>query len=454
MFHNELLNKIAKNAPITVMTRTLLENLFQTDFLENIFQKHNQQQRKRNILFSFLVELMLLVACKIRPRIHSAYKAWHEKLPFTVDALYDKIAGIELPVSQALVSETAQKMIQILQEITAPQPELIPGYRLRIVDGNKIAATDRRRKALRGQEAAPLPGFALVVFEPAWNLITHTILCRDGHAQERSLFSQLVELAQPGDLWLEDRNFCCWNFLQGIISRNAHLLVRQHAGSIRWKTTSDLVFCGVTESGEVWEQSGFVEDVDTLEQLPLRRIEIRLNEPTRDGDTVLGLLSNLPLDVSAIQIADAYPKRWQIESAFQEIESLLSGEINTLGYPEAALFSLSCAYVAFNLLQCIRLTLEASQPEKTEEISVYYIADDVSHTWRGFDMVALSEGAWEDVREMKPKELALLLRELVMFVPYHKYTKRRRSSKATKTPRSATKRKGHVATARLLKQNE
>ena len=95
---------------------------------------------------------------------------------------------------------TAETMIQVLREIKPPEPELIPGYRLRIVDGNKIAATDRRLKVLREQNAAPLPGFALVVFEPAWNLITHTILCRDGHAQERSLFPQLVKRAQPGDL--------------------------------------------------------------------------------------------------------------------------------------------------------------------------------------------------------------------------------------------------------------
>ena len=459
MFPDELLNRIAKNAPVTVMTRALLENVLNTDFLDDIFQQHNQTQRNRHILFSFLVGLMLLVACKIRPKIHSAYKA-HEKLPFTVDAVYDKIAGVEIPVAQALVSETASKMIQILRETLPPQPELIPGYHLRIVDGNKIAATDRRRKALREQDAAPLPGFALVVFEPAWNLITHTILCRDGHSQERSLFPELVKLVEPGDLWMEDRNFCCWNFLHGVVSRNAFVLVRQHAGSIRWKTTSELVFCGVTETGEVWEQSGYVENVDTLEQLPLRRIEIRLNEPTRDGDTVLGLLTNLPPEVSAIQVADAYPKRWKIETAFQEIECLLSGEINTLGYPEAALFSLSCAYVAFNLLQCIRLTLETTyaaqtEPEQMKEISLYYIADDVSHTWRGFDMVELPDSVWDDVRAMSPKEMSLLLRDLAMLVQYRKYTKRRNTKKTASTPRSPTKKRiGHVSAARLLNKNE
>ena len=453
MFRDELLERVAKNAPVTVMARALLENVLRPEVLDDIFQKNAKKQRQRSVLFSFLVELMLLVACKIRPSIHAAFKAWHEELPFIVDALYDKVSGVEIPVSEALLSETAEKMIEILREITPPEPELFPGYRLRIVDGNKIAATDRRLKVLREQEAAPLPGFALVVFEPAWNLITHTILCRDGHAQERSLFPRLVALAQPGDLWLEDRNFCCWNFLDGIISRGAHVLLRQHAGSIRWIATSELEHRGTTETGEVWEQPGYVEDVNSLRQLELRRIELRLNMPTRDNETVLGLLTNLPADeISATQIADAYAKRWRIETAFQEIESLLSGEINTLGYPEAALFSLTCAYVAFNLLQCIRRTLEASHPECSEEISLYYLADDVAHTWRGLDAV-LSDADWEFFQTMSPKELAIALRVLAMWVSYRKYTKRPSKPRPPSTPRRSTKCKNHASTAKLLDEN-
>jgi hypothetical protein len=431
MFQSELLSRIAKNTPITIMARAMLENILCPDKLDTISQRKVRTQRQRLLLFSFIVELMLLVACKIRPSIHSAYKAWHAELPFTVDAVYDKIAGVELPVSEALVHETAANMIEVLREIKSPEPELIPGYRLRIVDGNKIAATDRRIKALREQNAAPLPGFALVVFEPAWNLITHTILCRDGHAQERRLFPELVQLAQPGDLWLEDRNFCCWNFLHGVISRGASVLVRQHAKSIRWIATSELEHCGTTETCEVWEQSGYVENVDTLEQLPLRRVELRLFTPTRDDDTMLGLLTNLPADISATHIAEAYPKRWQIETAFQEIERLLSGEINTLGYPNAALFSLSCAYVAFNVLQCLRQTLEASHPERVEQgqrISLYYLADDVAHTMRGLDAI-LADDDWEFFRAMSPRELAITLRTLAMLVPYRKYTKRKTANK-------------------------
>ena len=42
---------------------------------------------------------------------------------------------------------------------------------------------------------------------------------------------------------------------------------------------------------------------------------------------------------------------WKIETAFQKLEKHLYSEINTLGYPQAALFGFCLALVALNLLQ-------------------------------------------------------------------------------------------------------
>jgi len=49
--------------------------------------------------------------------------------------------------------------------------------------------------------------------------------------------------------------------------------------------------------------------------------------------------TNLPKSkASALIIADIYRKRFQGENMFQELEAYLHYEINTLGYPKAALF--------------------------------------------------------------------------------------------------------------------
>ena len=46
-----------------------------------------------------------------------------------------------------------------------------------------------------------------------------------------------------------------------------------------------------------------------------------------------------PEEADAIQLAEAYRKRWTIEGMFLEMTETLSCEIDTLGYPKAALFA-------------------------------------------------------------------------------------------------------------------
>jgi hypothetical protein len=81
----------------------------------------------------------------------------------------------------------------------------------------------------------------------------------------------------------------------------------------------------------------------------LRRITRELDQPTRDGDREIQILTDLPEEVAdAVRIADLDRPRWTLETAFQEIAATLNGEIDALGYPRAALFTLGVALVAYN----------------------------------------------------------------------------------------------------------
>ena len=66
-------------------------------------------------------------------------------------------------------------------------PGLLPGYRVKFLDGNGIEATEHRLEVLRQTSAGALPGKALVVFDPRLGLAVDVFPCEDGHAQERSL---------------------------------------------------------------------------------------------------------------------------------------------------------------------------------------------------------------------------------------------------------------------------
>jgi predicted component of type VI protein secretion system len=87
-----------------------------------------------------------------------------------------------------------------------------------------------------------------------------------------------------------------------------------------------------SDTGKVFEQLLEVH-VEGGATLILRRITVRLKNPTRDGDKQLHILTTLPRAVAAAGlIAQLYRRRWTIETAFQQLERDLHSELNTLGY--------------------------------------------------------------------------------------------------------------------------
>ena len=80
-------------------------------------------------------------------------------------------------------------------------------------------------------------------------LITDVVLCEDGHAQERSMTEAILEMVQPGDLWIKDRNFCTTAFLFGITKRGGTFVTRQHASTLNWEPVGKRVSKGVARRG-------------------------------------------------------------------------------------------------------------------------------------------------------------------------------------------------------------
>ena len=109
-------------------------------------------------------------------------------------------------------------------------------------------------------------------------------------------------------------------------------------------------------------------------------------------------------------IAELYRRRWTIETAFQELEATLNGEINTLGYPKAALFAFCVALVSYNVLSTVKAALRSVHGEEVvaEEVSGYYLADEIRMTHRGM-MIAIPEDEWVVFHDLTPVELAEVL---------------------------------------------
>ena len=66
---------------------------------------------------------------------------------------------------------SAEQATGLIAEVGGARPRVLAGYRVKMLDGNALAGRQHRLAETRGQTAAPLPGKALAVFEPALALI-------------------------------------------------------------------------------------------------------------------------------------------------------------------------------------------------------------------------------------------------------------------------------------------
>ena len=206
-------------------------------------------------------------------------------------------------LQRALVEETAKQMDESVREMNATCTAWLPGYRIKVLDGNCIEATAHRIEALRGIGGGALPGKSLVIYEPELEMATGVFPCEDGHAQERSLLGQVLPTLATRDLLIMDRNFCVRDFLHGISTQQAYFICRQHQG-LPWEEDGKEHFIGRSESGAIYEQWVRVSDSDGNVRR-YRRIRVVLKKATRDGDKVLYLLTNLSKTAAhAKQIAE------------------------------------------------------------------------------------------------------------------------------------------------------
>jgi IS4 transposase len=385
--------------------------------------------------------------------MHAAYQANPDAIRVSTTALYNKLDRVETGVSAALVRDSAELAEPVVKTLRASHPRWVPGYQIKVLDGNHLSSTEHRLKELRGTWAAPLPGQALVVLDQQRMLITDVMLSEDGHAQERSLIPQMLQLVEADQLWIEDRNFCTLGLMFGMARRGAAFVVRQH-GQLQGELLSRAKRTGTTRSGSVYEQAMQVRDPVTGEMMRIRRITIRPKVPTRDGDTELHILSNVPGGrASAAQLARLYGKRWSIETAFFEITTTLACEINTLGYPKAALFIFCLALLAYNAVSLIKAALRSDKGRKTvnDEVSSYYLSLEIGRTYDGM-MIAIPAPYWKFFRELSDPEFADALRELASSVKLSRYQKHPRGPKKKRPERTAYQNGKHVSTAKLLAQ--
>jgi IS4 transposase len=444
-----------EQSPVSVMVRAVLERAFDASRLDALYDKTAERGYTRELLFSTVVRLMSEVVLGVSPSVHAAYQDASEPLGVSIAAVYDKLQGIETQVSAELVRDSAWQLAPVIVCLGGEAPSLLPGYRVRILDGNHLSGSEHRIKPLRRMRAAALPGQALVVLDPQRMLIVDVLPWEDAHAQERSLLERIVSKVLPRDVWIDDRNFCTTKFLFGIHRRQGCFLVRQHASTLHWQLLGKRQSRGRVPTGRVYEQTVRLEHPETGESLLARRITVELDQPTRDGQKEIHLLTNLPAeDADAKQVARLYERRWTIEKVFQDLTVALTCEIHTLGYPKAALFGFCLALVAYNAVSLIQAALRAvhGSAKIETEVSWYYVCLHLSKVYTGM-MIAVPPEHWDIFRRLEVRDFAALLKKLATKIDLKRFRKHLRGPKKPKPKKLSGAKIKHVSTARILAQH-
>jgi Transposase DDE domain len=443
--------------PLGVLVRGTLEWLLDDQMLNQLFLENAPEQYERELTFAVMVKLLIQVSAGTRPSVFAAFKKDQESdnpsITTSYQALYGKMGRLNPAVSEALVRHSADKVGPLLEEMPPVVDEPIPGYRMRVLDGNVLTGTDHRLKPLRQWLNACLPGKSLVVYEPRLGLVTDLVLCADAYTQERALLGDLLPRVRANDLWVADRNFCTTRFVFGVLHQQGFVVVRQHRRNLPCLHLGRARKCGETSTGLLYEQRVQVTDSTTGATQLLRRIEVRLFEKTRDGDSSLAVLTNLPETVSALRIAEIYRQRWTIEKHFQFITESLHCEIPGLGKPRAALLMFAMALVAGNALAVVRGSLRAAHgQEAAAEVSGYYLADEIAGDYRAV-MKYLAPDQWQGWRDLSAHSMAQLLTTIAAFVRLSALTRTQRGPKKPPIAKPVyDKKHKHYSTARVLKQ--
>ena len=450
MLLEAVFGRFLDQSPMTVAVRSTLEYALDATALDALFEHAVGPRQDRQLLFSTCVDLMTAVVCRVKPRIHAAYQA-ADHIDVSVSAIYRRLARVRTDAGRQLVRHTAQRLEPLLRQAGWANPELLPGYRVKVLDGNHLAHTQRRVKLLRNVIAGPLPGHALVVLDPALGLALDVICCEDAHAQERSHLGPILDTVAARDVWVADRNFCTTGFLFGIAGRRGFFVIRRHAATLTWERESEWASAGRPDTGTLAEQTIWLRNPgEGGAELAARRVRLTPDEPTEDGDVAIELVTNLPAEVACAVVAKLYRSRWSVEALFGRLTTVPRCEVNTLGYPPAALLGFCVALASSNVYAAVEGALRGAHGRAVaEQVSDYHLALEVSSVSRGL-AIAVTEETWSEMGNWSVEQMSQWLLKLAKRTKLSRYPKSKRGPKKSKTRRTRFADKKHIATSRLL----
>jgi hypothetical protein len=360
--------------------------------LDCLFQNYRGRCYEDKITFALIVHLIADALLQHGGSGRKSFTRGREQgdLEATIQAAYQKLARLPLPLTAAFLAESTQRLIAVApavawETLPASLRALVP----MALDGKAVKKVPKRLKPLRQTPGGVLGGKAVVALDMARGLAVALAADPDGETNDAKLVPQLVpqvlDLYQEEViLWLGDRQFCDLNQTEQFVRGGNHFVVRYHPKVGFHRDATRPVQRGTDAQGRPWQEEwGWLGSATHKKRRYVRRITL-----DRSGEESIILVTDL-LDGEEYPASDLlllYGLRWGIERVFQKITEVFHLEHLIGTTPEGTLFQLAFCLLLYNVIQVIRGYVAVATEREPETISLELLFDDVQR-----DLVALHE---------------------------------------------------------------
>jgi Transposase DDE domain len=234
-----------------------------------------------------------------------------------------------------------------------------------VIDGSRLDKIAHRLKILWNEKAVVLPGCLTALYDLLHGVAHQIWFDGDAAASEHNRAALVFQTLGEGTLVLGDRLYCSLELFNTLDGQKCAGVFRR-TKSIKIKKV-ELLSKTVLEDGSVLED-WLVEAGTGQKTRSLRMVSLR-----KEGKFRSALTNALdPAVLSAVEVAQLYPRRWQIERLFFDLKEVLNLNRFYAANPNAVamqVFSTAMVHAAFRLAQARiaqdrKITPEGISPAK------------------------------------------------------------------------------------------
>lgn len=383
---NTTAHQVLVNAAEGFLPVLLEQKGFREQMIRYIIQAGRQEKRRRaltaNVVMLFVLLMSLKRSVSIANLLMEFFSVLREKAP---DLPFDPVSDEAMILAKGrlgveplkLLFEERARSVVPDESFHGLRPSVVDGVHFRLPDTEENEAEFGRPSASRGRTAFPqMTGLPLL---DATTRRIRDVVFGSCTMSERDACSELLKHLGPKDLLLNDRGFAAVWLMEECLQRPTHFLTRLPLG---WKPivlrvlgigdSICLVSKRVPLSPEEQERQGKKTRVVTL--------EVRIIEYTIGNNQRVRLATDLldPVEFPAMEFAEYYHNRWEVELAFKEIKVHLAtvthGTQHTTFRSKTPAGILQEAYALFTVYNLIReLMGEAARVHKLNPLHISFV---------------------------------------------------------------------------------